>query len=248
MEKTYECMKQDKKESYVNYIVQEMDTELKNIKPSYFSVILVPDFYDTRPFQWLNYRIKINYTYSIDVRNDLKDIWGGFTSVCKQNIRKGEELKCHTARCDDTSVLTGLLTDRYNEQGMNLKLNPAFLKEAITAYPDNLPLIGLYDGKQIIGATLNQVYNRYIGWMGLTKPKDSKYVNVNEYMLWQLIQQAKEAGVRKFEISGANKQSLCRYRSKFNPQLETYYIISKENAFGKIAESIYFRFIKNKFR
>jgi hypothetical protein len=247
MEKNYENLKQDKKESYLSYIVQEIDTEIKKINPNYFSAVLVPDFHDIRPFQWLNYQVKPCFTYTINLRPELNDIWEGFTPLCRQNIRKGEELKCKTAICKDTSVLTDMLIDRYNEQGLNHIVDPVYLKEALTIYPENIIFIGVYDNDELIGAVLNQVYKRYLGWMGLPKPKDKKYTYVNEFMIWQLIQQAKLMGIQKFEISGANEQNLCRYRSKFNPQLEIYFTISKKDVFGKMAEAFYFNFIKKKF-
>jgi hypothetical protein len=37
---------------------------------------------------------------------------------------------------------------------------------------------------------------------------------------------------------------LCRYRSKFNPQLEVYFRISKKDTLGKIAEAFYYNFVK----
>ena len=246
--KSYDSMKQDKKESYVDFIVQEMDAELKKIHPNYFSVVLVPDFGDIRPFQWLNYQVKPSFTYTIDLQPELNDIWESLTPLCRQNIRKGEDLNCQTKKCEDTTILTDMLTERYYEQGLNHAVDPAFLKEALKTYPENITLIGLYDKDKLIGAVLNQVYNRYLGWMGLPKPKDKKYTYANEFMIWQLIQQAKSFGIQKFEISGANKQSLCRYRSKFNPQLEIYFTVSKKDILGKTAEAFYFNFVKKSFK
>ncbi len=244
MEKNYESMKQDKKETYVNLVVQEINAELNKIAPNYFSVILVPGFLDIRPFQWQKYQVHPSYTYTFNLKPKLEDIWESFTTLGRQNIRKGENLKCQMVRCDDTSILTDFLTERYDEQGLNHAVDPAYLKEALKTYPENLILNCLYDNDELIGATLNQAYNRYIAWMGLPKPKDKKYTYANEFMIWQLIQQAKSLGFAKFEISGANKQSLCRYRSKFNPQLEMYFTISKKDTFGKMAEAFYFNFVK----
>jgi hypothetical protein len=246
VEKDFESMKQDKKESYLNLIVQEIDNEINKIAPNYFSVVLVPGFLDIRPFQWLNYQVNPKYTYMINLKPELKGIWEGFSSLCRHNIRKGEDLKCRLVKCDDSSILTDLLTERYNEQGLNHAVDPVFLNEAINTYPKNLILDCLYDNDEIIGSTLNQAYNRYLGWMGLPKSQDSKYKNVNEFMIWQLIQEAKSLGFEKFEISGANKQSLCSYRSKFNPQLELYFIISKKDILGKLAETFYLNFVKKK--
>jgi hypothetical protein len=248
LEKNFESMKQDKKESGLNLIVEEIDNEIKKIAPNYFSVILVPGFLDIRPFQWLNYQVNLKYTYMINLKPELKIIREGFSSLCRQNIRKGEELKCRLEKCDDISILTGLLTERYNEQGLNHAVDPAYLNEAVNTYPNNLIFDCLYDNDKLIGATLNQAYNWYLGWMGLPKSQDSKYKYVNEFMVWQLIQKAKSLGFEKFEISGANKQSLCSYRSKFNPQLELYFTITKKNLIGKLAETFYLNFVKKKIR
>ncbi len=248
VEKGFEGMKQDKRESYLNVIVQEIDNEIKKIAPNYFSVTLVPGFLDIRPFQWLNYQVKPKYTYMINLKPELKEIWDGFSSVCRQNIRKGEELKCQLVKYNDTSILTSLLTERYNDQGLNHAVDSAFLNEAINAYPKNLILNCLYDNDKLIGSTLNQAYNRYLGWMGLPKSNDSKYKNVNEFMIWQLMQEAKSMGFETFEICGANKQSLCAYRSKFNPQLELYFTIEKKDLLGKLAEAVYFKFVKKNLR
>ena len=244
MDRDYDNIKQDKKESKVNLVVQEMDAELNRIAPNYFSVILVPGFLDVRPFQWRNYQVNPSYTYTLNLKPELEDIWQGFAAIGRQNIRKGEKLNCQLVRGDDISILTDLLTERYNEQGLNHAVDPAYLKEALKAYPENLVLHCLYDKDQLIGTTLSQAYNWYLGWMGLPKPRDEKYVYANEFVVWQLVQQAKALGFAKFEISGANKQSLCRYRSKFNPQLEVYFTISKKDTFGKIAEAFYFNFVK----
>lgn len=246
MEKDFESLKQDKKESYLNLVAEEIDDEIKKIKPNYFLAVLVPGILDIRPFQWLNYQIKQSYTYTINLQPEPDAIWDSFAPICRHNIRKGEDIKCTTTECEDISVLNGMITERYNEQGLNHTVNSDYLKEVMTTYPENIILTGLYDNDKMIGAALNQAYNRFIGWMGLPKPLDKKYTYVNEFLIWQLIRKAKLMGVRKFEISGANKQNLCRYRSKFNPQLEIYFTISKKDIFGKTAEAIYFRLIKKR--
>jgi hypothetical protein len=244
LDKSYENMKQDRKESFLNFIAEEIQNEIVQIAPNYFSAILAPGFLDIRPFQWLGYNVSPGFTYTIDLNPEPENIREGFTAVCRQNIRKGEDLKCRLSECEDTSILTDMLMERYNEQGLNLSVDPVYLKEAIKTYPENLILNCLYDHDELIGATLIQAYNRYMAWMGLPKPKDKKYAYANEFMIWQLILQAKSLGFSKLEISGANKQNLCRYRAKFNPQLELYFTISKKDTFGEMAEAIYLNFVK----
>ncbi|KUO53574.1 MAG: hypothetical protein APF76_12255 [Desulfitibacter sp. BRH_c19] len=244
LSREYDCLKQTAKETILNLLAAEISDEMKKLAPNYFSAFLVPGLMDVRHFKWLNFGVNISYTYKIDLNQELKDIWANFNSNCRQNIRKGEDLKCKVKISEDTSVLTDLLKDRYNEQGMNYLINPDYLKELINTYPDNLGLYCLYDNNKIIGGTLNHKYKWYLGWIGLVKAKDKKYKYVNEYMIWKFIEEAKELGFSKFEISGANKQKLCQYRSKFNPKLETCLELYKNDIIGKAAEGIYLNFFK----
>jgi hypothetical protein len=244
MDKDYDHLKQDRKESHVNLVAKEIDAEIKKIAPNYFAATLVPGFNDLRPFQWLKYQVDTSYTYILDLKRELEDIWESFSSLGRQNIRKGESLQCKLVNTNDPGILTKLLTGRYQEQGLHHGVGSAYLKELLEAYPKELVLHCLYDGEEIIGATLSQEYNRYIGWLGLVKAKDEKYKYANEFAIWQFIRQAKSQGFNQFEVSGANKQSLCKYRAKFNPQLVAYYGLVKKDIFGKAAEAFYFNFIK----
>ena len=244
MNKEYDSVKQDKRESYMNQVAQEIDDELKKIAPNYFSVIMVPGFIDIRSFQWMNYQVNPSYTYTFDLSPTPEDLLKNFTTTCRQNIRKGKNSSCQMVKCDDALVLTDLLTERYSEQGLNYAVNPDYLKEALNTYPENLDFYCLIDNDEIIGAIIAQAYKLYLGWMGLSKPKSDKFKYANEFMIWQLMQRAKSLGFNKFEISGANKQSLCKYRTKFNPQLELYFTIARKDTFGVIAEAFYYNFIK----
>lgn len=244
LNKEYDNLKQNKKETLLELIAEDINQAINNIRPHYFSACLVPGLVDVRTFKWRNFQINISYTYQLELNGELKDIWNNFNSTCRQNIRKGESIKCELQKTNDTSILIDLLIDRYNEQGMNYLVNPDYLKELIKIYPENLGLYILYDDDQTVGVTLNHEYKWYIGWLGLVKARDEKYKYVNEYMIWKFIQEAKELGFKKFELSGANKQNLCQYRSKFNPELEVYLELSKKSLIGKAAEKIYLNFIK----
>ncbi|MGI5970632.1 MAG: GNAT family N-acetyltransferase [Oscillospiraceae bacterium] len=246
LQESYDNAKQVKKESIINSIVLEIDAEINKLAPNYFSAVLVPGLLDIRPFQWLGYSVEPGYTYTCSLAPDLNAIWKGFSTVCRQNIRKGEALNCTLETSGDVSGITGRLTERYSEQGLNLTLSADYLSEVLKAYPDNFKLNCLLDNGKLVGSVLIQAYKRYIAWIGLSKMKDKKYVYANEFMIWQLMRQAKAQGFKRFEISGANKYSLCKFRSKFNPRLDMYFTVSKKDVLGKTAEAFYYRFVKRK--
>jgi lipid II:glycine glycyltransferase (peptidoglycan interpeptide bridge formation enzyme) len=206
---------------------------------------LVPGFVDIRQFKWRGYGITTDYTYMLDLNQSLDEIWNGVTSRCRQKIRKCQDLNCRLEKSQDVSPLIELLKERYLERGMNYLVNTRYLNELLETFPNDIGLYYLHNNDKIIGASLNHEYNGwYLGWIGLTKPKNSKYKYVNDSMLWSFIQQAKAQGFKKFEISGANDPNLCQFRTKFNPQLEICMQLSKKDFLGKIGEKFYLKFIK----
>ncbi|NLO90181.1 MAG: GNAT family N-acetyltransferase [Clostridia bacterium] len=245
MNATYHTLKQDKKESYINLVAEEVDREIKRISPNYFSASLIPGFVDVRPFKLLNFGINVEYTYMLDLHRPLDDIWKDFTGLCRQNIRKGQGLNCKLKKSKDVSMLTEFLRERYLEHGMNYLVNPGYLEELLKTFPCNMGLYYLHHDDRIIGASLNHEYNDwYLGWIGLTKARDKKYRYVIDAMLWSFIKQAKLQGYTKFEISGANRPNLCRFRTKFNPRLELCMQLYKKDFIGKLAEKIYLKYVK----
>ncbi len=237
--------KQRTRESNLQLVAEELDKELERFSPNYISAILTPGFTDIRFFKELKYDTIPNFTYTIDLEKSLEEIWTGFFSNCRNNIRKNQCLGLELESSTEPLPMVEFLKERYQAQGMNFLISPEYLGELLGHYPENISLYYFRDNNQTITATMNHQYNqRFILWFGIPKPRDSKYTNANEQIVWDLIRLKKEEGYTTFEICGANKPQLCRFRNKYNPELVTWYHIRKTDLVGKIGEQAYQRFVK----
>lgn len=245
MNSEFNGLKQDKKETYLNQVIDEMNKYIISLSPNYISLSTVPNFIDIRPFKWNKFDINPTYTYMIHLEGDLESIRNGFKMNLKRQLSHPDTLRLMVVPSNDLSVFYDLMKRRYDEQGLNYPVYSAdYLKELFSAYPDHLRLYYLYRDNEILGSITTQEYKRFITWMGSARMPDKVFGN--EYIMWHLIQKAKEEGYHEFELTGADTKNLCQFKSKFNPSLEISYGVSKKDILGKIARLIYINLIKKR--
>ncbi len=246
MSATYDTLKQKRKESYLQSVTDEIGQELKKISPNYTSITLSHGLTDIRPFKWNGYKDESHYTYKLDLAASLDDIWAGFDATCKKNIKKSEKLGLAIKRVHDSDKFYDVMKKRYEEQELNAPLYSAqYLADLMEAYPENLKMFFVYQGEDIIALCIDCDYKgRVIHWLGAARFDNG--IAGNDYMLWELIKQARGDGFKEFEIQGANQKRLSEFKSKFNPGLETYYTLQKRDSLGKIAEWAYVNFMIKK--
>lgn len=242
----YSMLKQDKKEKQLSILVNDINDELKKLSLNYISIAVVPYFTDIRQFKWNGYTVNTSFTYIIDLSPTYEEIWNNFKKNTRKQISKAESANLKLIKSEDVSTFYNLESSRYKEQGLNIPLvDKKYIEDLYQKFSENLGLYYLFDSNEkIIGSISTQEYKRFILWMGNTKMDDNIYGN--EYIVWELIKKAKEEGYNTLEIVGANKPNLCQFKSKFNPSLESCFIINKSDLFGKIAELAYRNVVKKR--
>jgi hypothetical protein len=245
MSSEYDELKQDKKETYLNQVIDEINGYIKMRSPNYVSISIISNFIDIRPFKWNGFEVTPNYNYVIQLNEDLEVIWRGFKKNLRKQLSGSEIQNLRLVPSDDISLFYNLSKKRYEKQGLTFPIySIEYLETIFRAYPDNLKLYYLYFDDELMGSITTHEYKRYIVWMGNTRISDKIFGN--EYIIWRLIQKAKDEGYLKLEITGANKKNLCQFKSKFNPNLECNFIAYKKDWLGKIAERTYKFLFKNK--
>jgi hypothetical protein len=247
MSQEFDILKQNKKETYLNIVVREFNEEMKKISPNYVSISLVPNFLDVRSFKWINYCEEAHFTYVIDLSISLDEIWNSLKKELRKQIKQADELNLKLLKSDDVSVFYELEKKRYEGQGLRFPIiNKNYLEDLLKAYPEYLGLFYLYDSDdEVIGIQICCEYkDRFMFWMGGVKPQ--KKIHSNEYLTWEFIKKAKNAGYRKLEITGAGVKNICEFKSKFNPGLEIDFRLYKKDNFGKFAEWVYLNILKTR--
>jgi lipid II:glycine glycyltransferase (peptidoglycan interpeptide bridge formation enzyme) len=216
------------------------------MSPNYVSIYLPPGFIDMRPFKWHEYVVDTHYTYTLDLKVHLNDIWGGFDATCRKNIKRSEKLKPVIKQVHDVDRFYSIMEKRYEKQGLNLPIfSPQYLADLLATFPNNIKMYFIYLGGEVIALCINCEYkSRIIHWLGAAKFDNG--IAGNDYLLWESIKIAKAAGFTEFEIQGANQKRLSQFKSKFNPRLDVYYSIEKRDNIGKLAEWAYFKLARKK--
>ncbi len=242
----YDGLKQDKKETYLNQIIDEISTYIYSLSPNFVSISIPSDFLDVRPFKWNKFEVTPNYNYVIHLNEDLESIWNGFKKNLRKQLSSPEIKNLQLIPSGNLSPFYNSITKRYEEQGLVCPIyNLDYLESLLKLYPNHLRIYYLYYNNDYLGSVITQEYKQYILWMGNAKNGDKIFSN--EYIIWHLIQKAKNEGYSKFEIPGANKRNLNQFKSKFNPSLEICFNISKRDTIGKIGEYGYRYLFKRKY-
>ncbi len=241
----YKDMKQHKKESYNNLVVEELNSEMKKINPIYLSISAAEGFMDMRPFRWSGYDIALEYTYVIDLRKSLDEIWKGFGKDSREGIISLSRMDLKIEKVDNVDNYYHLMEERYREQHLNFPLlEQAYMIDVLSTFPDNVGIHMLKKNGTIVDVEVSCAYgDRYRLWQGGATIEKGSHGN-QEYSTWELIKMAKKDGYKTFEIMGANMRRLCMFQSKFNPELELYFTVYRRDYRGKIAEWVYLNLIK----
>jgi lipid II:glycine glycyltransferase (peptidoglycan interpeptide bridge formation enzyme) len=244
--KQYDGLSQRKKEICINSCADEINGEILKYNPNYLLINAVPNFVDIRPFQWNGYSAVPSFTYIIDLQSSLDEIWNNFHRYLKKDIRHAEnKSELNLQPSGDISFFYEMQKKRYSEQNLSDPLHSyEYIDTLFKAFPEYLKIYYVYKKEELVGAiTAHEYKDRFMTWMGTAKSTD----HANEFLIWKLIQQAKENDYKEFELMGAGKRNLCQFKAKFNPSLEVSYVIQKKDTIGKISEILYANLIKKKF-
>jgi hypothetical protein len=238
MKTSFDSFKQRKKETYLETMVEELDRELKKLSINYISISTVPKFIDSRPFKWNDYRVLVRYTYIVDLRRPIDDIWNSFALDCRNHIKDTmKKYPLEIVQKTDVDLFSKIMRETLSKERMTYfqRQDQNYLKELVEAYPNNLKMYYVYLKDEIVSAFLNIEYkDRVIGWMGA--PAMKRDVSANDYTLWEFMKKAKQEGFKEFENWGGDVKRLNQFKSKFNPSLELCLSYNKKDTLGSAAD------------
>jgi lipid II:glycine glycyltransferase (peptidoglycan interpeptide bridge formation enzyme) len=227
------------RESHLQTAVEEVDAEIRKLSPNYVHIQLPPGHFDIQPFKWHRYVEETNFTYFLDIGRPQEEIFAGFDRNARRFIRDAGSLGLEVRRSFDAGFFCRIMKVRYAEMGLTFPiLGERYLKEILEAFPDNIRMYFLCRGDEIISLVVVSLdRGRMTYWMG--NAKTGSNIRGNEYLIWELIKKAREAGCTEFEIQGAGDRRLWQFKSKFNPRLEVCYALCQKDRMGRMAEWAY---------
>lgn len=193
------------------------------LQPSYFHVRAHPEYVDPRPFRWNGFELHSRFTYSVDLDRPADELLKAFSSDARRNVRDCEDV-C-TVRVGGVDAIEWILArveERYAAQGKPFSIDPAFVADLYESLPDGQvrPYVCKVDGERRGGMVALEYADTIYRWQGGVKP-DAE-LPVNDFLDWRIMRDARERGVERYDLVGANTARLCEYKSKFDPSLVHY--------------------------
>jgi len=233
----YYGLKQGKRESYYSEFIREANMFFaSDLKCNFVRIRTPPGLIDARPFLWTGYKVEPLYTYMINLRGGVDNVWENFNKQLRVDINKtkndGVEIK--EGSMDDLEFLRTSVAERFVEQGVKTPTSyKAYLSDVYKRFhPHNFRIfVARYKGKNVGGLTLLCYKKRASLWMGIPK-STVKGIYPNELATWEAIRWACGNGYEEFEIMDAGDDPRLRhFKSKFNPDIVPWFSAEKYSSF-----------------
>ena len=236
-----QTLKASAREKIFAQVTDELCREIDTIAANFVSIVTVPNFIDVRSFIWKKYREHLRFTYAIDLERSLDEIWASFTKRCRQEIKYVSAHSPEIQQTNDVSPILDIWRPRFSELGIDVPLlSDSYLKELVAKFPQHITVYNLtIDGKLATAtACCAMQKERYGYWIGGVNAR--RDLSVTNYLIWEVIQQAKSKGFRKLDLYEPDERH-SPYKSKFNPVLEPFCFVERANTRGK---PVYFAYQK----
>lgn len=238
----YDQLTQSKKEKYFFEFQKSVDEYISSgLKANMIKIKTSPKILDSRPFSWNNYQVEPLYNYELNLNNGLNNIWNNFDKTIRKNIKGTESkgVKVREGSKQDISLLFNALEKRYKEQGIPLDVSYDYLQELYgLLQPNNLKIFVVEkDGEYLTGVLLFAYNDKVQTWIGMTTCRISG-LYPNDLLLWEIIKWGHEHNFGRCEITYANDYRLCKYKSKTNPEISTYFSCTKTSPFIAFMRSL----------
>ncbi|WP_049985946.1 GNAT family N-acetyltransferase [Halobellus rufus] len=210
---------------FVDSAIDYLDEE---IRPRYVNVRPPPSYHDPRPFLWAGFEATPRYTYHVDIDRPADEVLSAASSDLRSNVRKtaeGDYQIDEAGRPEITNVIE-FAQARHAEQGISYGVTTAFASDLASALPEHVAAYvctaaGEFAGGAIVLVDDDALY-RWQSVVDFEAP-----VPAHDLLDWHLIESGIDRGVDRYDLVGANEPRLCEYKSKFAPEVATYYELTR---------------------
>lgn len=239
--------KQRKCEQVNQTFIDEVFDEIGIGSRTFLFMLSSPQYSDPRPFHWANQAVNVSFTYNLPVDGASPDeVLKTFSKSRRREVRSGRDLdvRIELGGIDEARAIYDQTKNRFSEQNEYFGLTWPFVEDLVTAL-DNRARVYVAttpDGKFLGGIIALYSNDSASFWLGGVR---STYENIslNTLLHWAIIRDIAVdpdlASITQYDMVGAGKYRLSKYKSKFNPRLVPYYVIESPGTKMKAAKAAY---------
>jgi hypothetical protein len=225
---------------FVEAVLEEVDAE---IDPHYSHLRAPTGYDDPRPFIWNDFEPTPRYTYEVDVTGDEEDLFMSFSSDVRGNVRGAEDVEYTLEEGDATDAerIISRVQDRHEEQDVSYNVTKSFARDLYRSLPDGTvrAYVCEREGRFVGGKITLENDDTLYGWQTVADLDDD--LAATDLIDWAVIQRARDRGIERFDLVGANDPRLCGYKAKFNPEVRTHYSLERSSPATETLKGLYKR-------
>lgn len=199
-----------------------------NFKSNLISKFAFPvGFNDLQPFIWDNYKVIPNYTYRIDLNQELSSISAKMSPQRRNELKKAEKDGVVVKRNYDNNLVLEIINKTFDRK--KLKVSSRIINKILFEFANNENSFSFiaYKDELPIAATFcihdqNTVYYLLGGYDNF-----NKHQSAGALCVWNSIQLSKELNKKIFDFEGSMLKPVERYFRDFGGDLVAYYTVNK---------------------
>ncbi|WP_207589619.1 GNAT family N-acetyltransferase [Halomontanus rarus] len=214
--------------------------------PRYTRICTSTAYDDPRPFSWNDYDTTPLHTYLLDINRDEEQIKSSFSKSLRRYLDPDDDeaarFSIEEGGTDAIRFIHDQIQSRYEAQGRQYRVPLEFLIELFDTLPDGhvRPYVGTVDDERTSGIIIFEGRSTIYYSEGGGKP-DIQFP-INDLLHWRIIRDAVDRGIETYDLHGAESPRISEYKSKFNPELQTYYELEKGTPLMNVVSNLYKRY------
>jgi lipid II:glycine glycyltransferase (peptidoglycan interpeptide bridge formation enzyme) len=223
----------NKQTNKVNYsstrkkILKAISSHLRSQKITIISFALPSDFVDMQPFIWNNFKVIPNYTYKIDLSQDLSIISSSMSTErrndLKRTIKDGIQIKLEQ-NMEIVLKLVEQSLERSNKNNYKTTLNKILFEFA--DHTNSFAFCAYKNSQPIAVAFCIYDQNNVFYLLGGYDSKE-KHNTAGASCVFASIEYSKSLGVKYFDFEGSMVEKIEKYFRGFGGDIVPYYTINK---------------------
>lgn len=219
---------QSSKNNFTKEIVSEVCAYFSSLKPALTVLAFPSGIIDMQPFIWDKYKVVPNYTYRIDLQRSMEAIKANFDSKNRNMINKAikEEVSVKENALSKQELFT-FFSRSLKEAKANVYTTE--LKNIFTSFANdsNSFNFSAYKNDQLLG-TVFCIYDANTCYYLLGGvDKQSGIQGINNLLLQQSIEKAKQLGCKVFDFEGSMMRGVEKFFRGFGPEIIPYFTVNK---------------------
>lgn len=202
---------------------------LKNQKNKVVFLAFPPEVVDMQPFLWAGLKVTPQYTYRLNLNQDVAQIEAGMSPERRNDIKRAIKDGVTVQQIEDYNQVEAIIqkTFQRKDKGFDQKFVRKILNDFSNA-GNSVAFIASFNDKPCAASFV--VHSNGIAYylLGGYDHKNA-HAGAGAYALWSVIQHCKSIGIKVFDFEGSMLPEVERYFRGFGGVLTPYYLVHKGN-------------------